>query len=69
MASVQSRGKYTTEFKLEAVRQVKTGQAISVAASVWFFDRSANTWGADWLRLDTRSASAANAWRKSKPVV
>jgi len=34
MASHQTRGKYTTEFKLEAVRQVKSGQAISMVSRV-----------------------------------
>lgn len=34
MANAQSRGKYTTEFKLEAAGQVKSGQAILVVARV-----------------------------------
>ena len=34
MANAQSRGKYATQFKLEAVRQVKSGQAISVVARI-----------------------------------
>jgi transposase len=34
MEEKKLRGKYTTEFKMEAVRQVKAGQAISVTARV-----------------------------------
>ena len=34
MASGQTRGKYTAQFKFEAVRQVKAGQAISVVSKV-----------------------------------
>ena len=34
MASDKARGEYTAEFKFEAVRQVKTGQAISVVSKV-----------------------------------
>ena len=34
MASHQARGKYTVEFKMEAVRQVKSGQAISIVSRV-----------------------------------
>ena len=34
MASDRARGRYTAEFKFEAVRQVKTGQAISVVSKV-----------------------------------
>jgi transposase len=34
MTDKQVRGKYTQEFKLEAVRQVKAGQSISVTAKV-----------------------------------
>ncbi len=49
MASVQSRGKYTTEFKLEAVRQVKTGQAISVVAKVLNVPKACL---GNWLRQD-----------------
>jgi transposase len=34
MSDKKLRGKYTMEFKMEAVRQVKAGQAISVTARV-----------------------------------
>lgn len=34
MADKQVRAQYTQEFKLEAVRQVRAGQAISVIAKV-----------------------------------
>jgi transposase len=34
MSDKQVRGKYTQEYKLEAVRQVKAGQSIAVTAKV-----------------------------------
>ena len=49
MASAQSRGKYTTEFKLEAVRQVKSGQAISVVARVLNIPKASLS---NWVRQD-----------------
>ena len=46
MASDKARGKYTAEFKLEAVRQVKTGQAISMVSNIPKASLS------NWMRLD-----------------
>ena len=34
MSEKQVRGQYTQEFKLEAVRQVKTGQSVAATAKV-----------------------------------
>ena len=51
MANAQSRGKYTTEFKLEAVRQVKSGQAISVVAKVLNIPKASVS---NWVRHDRR---------------
>ena len=49
MSSSQSRGKYTTDFKLEAVRQVKSGQAISVVARVLKIPKASLS---NWVRQD-----------------
>jgi len=49
MASGQARGKYTTEFKLEAVRQVKAGQAIAVVARVLNIPKASLS---NWVRED-----------------
>lgn len=49
MANAQSRGKYTTQFKLEAVRQVKSGQAISVVARVLNIPKASLS---NWVRQD-----------------
>ena len=45
MTSKQVRGKYTHEFKLEAVRQVKAGQSLTVTAKVLGIPKaSLGTW-------------------------
>jgi transposase len=49
MASHQARGKYTTEFKLEAVRQVKSGQAISIVSRVLNVPKASL---GNWVRQD-----------------
>ena len=51
MASHQVRGKYTTEFKLEATRQVKSGQAISVVSKVLNVPKVSLS---NWVRQDRR---------------
>ena len=51
MAGNQVRGKYTTEFKLEAVRQVKSGQAISVVSKVLNIPKASLS---NWVRQDRR---------------
>ena len=40
MVDKQVRGKYTLEYKLEAVRQVKAGQSVAVVAKVMAFPAS-----------------------------
>ena len=47
----QRRGKYTLEFKLEAVRLVKGGQAVPVTAKV--LDVPVQTLG-NWVRLSDK---------------
>jgi transposase len=49
MANHQARGKYTTEFKLEAVRQVKSGQAISIVSRVLNVPKASL---GNWVRQD-----------------
>ena len=49
MASGQTRGKYTTEFKFEAVRQVKAGQAISVVSKVLNIPKASLS---NWVRKE-----------------
>ena len=49
MASHQARGKYTIEFKLEAVRQVKSGQAISIVSRVLNVPKASL---GNWVRQD-----------------
>lgn len=41
MNEERSRGKYTLEFKQEAVRQVKAGRAGSVVPGHWAYPRPA----------------------------
>jgi len=48
---MQVRGKYTQEFKLEAVRLVKSGQAVPVTAKI--LGMSAQTLGT-WVRLSKK---------------
>jgi transposase len=52
MVDKQVRGRYTLEYKLEAVRQVKAGQSIAVVAKVLGIPSSSV---ANWVRLDARS--------------
>ncbi len=47
----QARGKYTLEFKMEAVRLVKGGQAIAVTAKI--LDVPVQTLG-NWVRLSAK---------------
>jgi transposase len=56
MSDKQARGKYTQEFKLEAIRQVKAGQSIAVTARV--LDIPKSSLGA-WVRLDAKDVFTA----------
>jgi transposase len=47
----QGRGKYTLEFKLEAVRLVKGGQAVPVTAKVLGLPTQTLN---NWIRLDNK---------------
>jgi len=53
MSDKQMRGKYTQEFKLEAVRQVKTGQSVSVVAKVLGIPKASLS---NWVRQTARGA-------------
>lgn len=55
MVDKQVRGKYTPEYKLEAVRQVKAGQSIAVVAKVLGIPSSSV---ANWVRLDAKGELA-----------
>lgn len=48
MTEKQVRAKYTQDFKLEAVRQVRTGQAVSVVAKVLGIPKASL---GNWVRL------------------
>lgn len=51
MTAKQVRGRYTQEFKLEAVRQVQAGQATSVVARVLGIPKASL---GNWVRLATK---------------
>ena len=51
MTDKQVRGKYTQEFKLEAVRQVKAGQSAAVVAQVLGIPKASLT---SWVRQASR---------------
>ncbi len=53
MSDKQMRGKYTQEFKLEAVRQVKAGQSVSVVAKVLGIPKASLS---NWVRQTARGA-------------
>jgi transposase len=51
MADKQVRGRYTLEYKLEAVRQVKGGQSIAAVAKVLGIPKASLS---NWVRQDVR---------------
>lgn len=51
MSDKQVRAQYTREFKLEAVRQVRAGQAIAVVAKVLGIPKASL---GNWVRLDAK---------------
>lgn len=63
MSGKQTRAKYTQEYKLEAVRQVKAGQSIAVAAKVLGIPKG--SLGA-WMRQSEKGELAAGT--TGKPV-
>lgn len=62
MTGKGKRAAYTLEFKLEAVRLVKTGQAIGVTAKILGIPKA--TLG-NWVRLSTEGTLAGSG---AKPV-
>ena len=63
MNEVKSRGKYTLEFKQEAVRQVKGGRAASVVAKTLRMPKASLT---NWVRADAKGQLGMSA--EGKPV-
>jgi len=51
MSNKQVRGQYTQEFKLEAVRLVKTGQSVGVTAKVLAIPKASLS---NWVRSSER---------------
>jgi transposase len=51
MTDKQVRGKYTQEFKMEAVRQVKAGQSMSVTAKVLGIPKASLS---NWVRQSAK---------------
>ena len=51
MSDKQVRAQYTREFKLEAVRQVRAGQAIAVVAKVLGIPKASLS---NWVRLSSK---------------
>ena len=51
MTDKQIRARYTVEYKLEAIRQVKAGQAVSVVAKVLGLPKSTLS---NWVRSSER---------------
>ena len=51
MSDKQVRGKYTQEYKLEAVRQVKAGKSIAVTAKVLGIPKASLS---NWVRLSAK---------------
>ncbi len=62
----QTRGKYTAEFKFEAVRQVKAGQAISVVSKVLNIPKASLS---NWVRLDRRGILSGASDKPTSAVV
>jgi transposase len=62
MTDKQVRGKYTQEFKIEAVRQVKAGQSVSVTAKVLGIPKASLS---NWVR---QSAKGVLSGAGDKPV-
>ena len=66
MNEERSRGKYTLEFKQEAVRQVKAGRASSVVAKTLGMPKASLT---SWVRADAKGQLGMTAEGKPAPVV
>ena len=66
MNEVRSRGKYTLEFKQEAVRQVKAGRAASVVAKTLGMPKASLT---NWVRANAKGRLGITADGKAAPEV
>jgi len=62
----RSRGKYTLEFKQEAVRQVKAGRAASVVAKTLGMPKASLT---NWVRAAAKGQLGLTADGKAAPMV
>ena len=60
-AAKQVRAQYTQEFKLEAVRQVKAGQAIAVVAKVLGIPKASLS---NWVRLAAYFGECDRSFRR-----
>lgn len=65
MSDKQVRGKYTQEYKLEAVRQVKAGQSIAVTAKVLGIPKTSLS---NWVRLSAKGVALSGAGDKPAAV-
>ena len=61
MNDKQVRGKYTQEFKLEAVRLVKTGQSVGMTAKVLGIPKASLS---NWVMFATGITEHLQLWRK-----
>ena len=66
MNEARSRGKYTLEFKREAVRQVKSGRAASVVAKTLGMPKASLT---NWVRAEAKGRLGLTADGKPAPVI
>ena len=66
MVGKQVRGRYTQEYKSEAVRQVQAGQSLSVTAQVLGIPKA--TLG-NWVRLAAQGRLASAGEGHKQPVV
>lgn len=66
MNEIRSRGKYTLEYKKEAVRQVKAGRAASVVAKTLGIPKASVT---NWVRAEGKGQLGLTAEGKPAPAV
>jgi transposase len=66
MNEVLSRGKYTLEFKQEAVRQVKAGRTAAAVAKTLGMPKASLS---NWVRAEAKGQLGVGVEGKSAPVV
>jgi transposase len=66
MVDKQVRGKYTLEYKVEAVRQVKAGPSAAVVAKVLGIPSASLS---NWVRLDAKGQLGGAAANQKAPEV